>query len=415
MSSATKKGGLLAWAICLSAGLFFAYELMQLHMFNAIAPQLMTDLHLTSAKFGTLCSTYLLADVLFLLPAGFILDKFSPKKVILSALALCLIGTLGFALSTSFFSASCFHFLSGIGNGFCFLSCMIFVSQWFPDNKQSFVIGAVVTIGMLGGVIAQAPFAYLTDIYGWRQAMMINTLIGFALFALIYFVVQDGTKPSLEEQGNDFSFKEFITNLQNSIANKTNIFCGLYTSLMNLPLMVLGAVYGSLFLSQIHGFSMTASSFIISMICTGTIVGSSLVGFLSEITGRRKTLMAIGALVSFAIILTILLLQTLSFQTALSLFFLLGLFSSTQVLGYPIISETAPKHLTGTSLGIAAVIIMGLPAALQPIIGTLLDMGSTSLQLTFLKGFMIFPIGFFISLIMVYLIKHPEKKAAEIS
>ena len=85
------KQSILPWIVCFSASLFFAYELLQLHVMNAIAPMLMRDLALNATQFGGLSATYLLADVIFLLPAGIILDRFSVRKVILVALFLCVI------------------------------------------------------------------------------------------------------------------------------------------------------------------------------------------------------------------------------------------------------------------------------------------------------------------------------------
>ena len=50
--------------VCVAASLFFAYELMQLHMLNAITPMLMTDLKFSATDLGVLGSTYIMADVL---------------------------------------------------------------------------------------------------------------------------------------------------------------------------------------------------------------------------------------------------------------------------------------------------------------------------------------------------------------
>jgi nitrate/nitrite transporter NarK len=47
---------------------------------------------------------------------------------------------------------------------------MILAARWFPQGKQAFVIGTIITIGLLGGVVAQAPFALLTEALGWRMS-----------------------------------------------------------------------------------------------------------------------------------------------------------------------------------------------------------------------------------------------------
>lgn len=412
-----KVSYMLAWVICISAGLFFAYELMQFHMLNAISPMLMKDLKLTATHFGVLGSTYLLADVIFLLPAGIILDYFSTRKVILSALFLCILGTVGFALSNNFKTACAMHFLSGIGNAFCFLSCMMFISRWFPPKKQAFVIGVVITIGMFGGVLAQAPFSMLAESLTWRNAILIDALIGVAIFFLIFFVVKDAPSTTFIKEIKKERTSHFFKDLLSCLVNKQNIFCGFYTSFTNLPLMVIGAAYGSLFLTHVHKISLSEASFVTSMICMGTILGSTLFGYLSDKSGSRKKYMIGGALASLLCMTAILGMQEASFSTMLILFFLLGLLSSSQVLGYPVITENSPKHLTGTSMAVAAVIIMGFPGFIQYICGKLMDSqwngmivdGAPIYSYTdFLRGFIVFPITFILAFIIALMIKESK-------
>lgn len=408
----TLSNSFLPWVVCLCAGLFFSYELMQFHMLNAISPMLLKDLNMSATNFGILGSTYLLADVIFLLPAGILLDRFSPRKVILTALFICILGTLGFALSQTFFQACISHFLSGIGNAFCFLSCMMFISRWFPLNKQAFVVGVIVTLGMLGGVVAQAPFSYLAQAFSWRNAMLIDACFGGLIFLLIFFVVRDA--PNDQKQKKFEKKQSFFEEVISCIFNKQNILCGLYTGLTNLPLMVIGAAWGSLFLSQVHRISLSDASLIAGMICMGTIIGSTLCGFISDRLGKRKSLMIFGALTSLCIMIIIMIIKEASLFQMMSLFFLLGLLSSTQVLGYPLISENSPKHLTGTSMSVAAVVIMGLAGVAQFFSGKLMDLRWDGLMIAgspfyqaqdFMRCFLMFPIGFVIASLATFFIK----------
>ncbi|MCH9630853.1 MAG: hypothetical protein S4CHLAM37_08590 [Chlamydiia bacterium] len=418
----TKTSYFLAWVICICAGLFFAYELMQFHMLNAISPMLMKDLKITATNLGVLGSTYLLADVIFLLPAGIILDYFSTRKVILAALVVCILGTVGFALATNFAFACFAHFLSGIGNAFCFLSCMMFISRWFPPKKQAFVVGIVITLGMFGGVLAQAPFTILAESVTWRNAVLIDALIGVVIFFLIFFVVRDAPSTTFIKEIKKERNSHFFKDLFSCLLNKQNIFCGIYTSFTNLPLMVIGAAYGSLYLSQIHKIPFSEASFVTSMICMGTILGSTLFGYVSDKTGARKKYMMMGALASLACMLVILSMQHASFSVMLILFFLLGLLSSSQVLGYPLITEHSPKHLTGTSMAVAALIIMGFPGLVQFICGKLIDSnwsgkivdGTPIYAYTdFLRGFMVFPVTFLFAFIAALFIKESKAKTQE--
>ncbi len=395
------------YIVCFTAALFFAYELMQLHMLNAIAPMLMSELQLNAANFGLLGSTYLLADVIFLIPAGIILDKVSARKVILVAMILCILGTFGFALAPTFKIACLAHFISGIGNAFCFLSCIILITQWFEASKQSLIIGLVITTGMVGGFIAQSPFSALSEMLSWRGALMVDGVIGFAILSLVALFVHDNVKI---KQTTSLSIG-FFKGLKKSFLNRQNIACGLYISFMNMPLMIIGAVYGSLFLTEAHHISLTQSSFVISMICVGTIIGSPIFGHLGD-KGNKKRLMAMGSLFSILTFITIMFTSSMSTFTLITLFLLLGFFTSSQVLGYPLITDHADKEITGTSTSVAAVIIMGLPMFLGPLTGRIMDTLSTTIdgvqffpRESFMTAFLIFPIGFFIALSLVSIIK----------
>ena len=212
------------YIVCFTAALFFAYELMQLHMMNAIAPMIMKEFNLNAASLGVLSSTYLLADVIFLIPAGIILDRISTRKVILSAMILCIVGTFGFALTSSFLVACFCHFISGIGNAFCFLSCIMLVARWFAPKKQAFIIGLVITTGMLGGFIAQSPFSALAQALNYRNALLVDGAIGLFILLLVVVFVHDKEKIA---SNNKFNSNEFLMGLKKSFFNLQNIACGL--------------------------------------------------------------------------------------------------------------------------------------------------------------------------------------------
>lgn len=412
----------MPWIVCFSASLFFAYELLQLHVMNPIAPMLIKELGLSATQFGSLSATYLLADVIFLLPAGIILDRFSIRKVIITALFLCILGTIGLSRADSFGLACVSHFFSGIGNAFCFLSCMMLIARWFPKEKQAFIVGLMITMGMLGGVLAQVPFSLLAQKFSWRQALVIDAGIGVGILALIVLFVKDAPKGK-EAEASEAGLP-FWEGVKRSVLNKQNICCGLYTGFMNLPLMIISAVWGTLFLTQVHHIALINAAFIVSMICMGTIVGSPIFGWVSDKLQRRRMPMLFGAVISIAIMIVIMMTPHPSEMTLAVLFFSLGLFTSSQVIGYPTITESNPKELTGTSMGIAALIIMGMAAVIQPLSGKILDAtwnramldGSPLYSLgNFMTAFSIFPIGFILALVALSQIREKTQTQEDLT
>lgn len=400
------RGDLMAWAVCLSAGLFFLYEFFQLNIFDVINQSLREDFHIDAARLSWMSSAYLWADLLFLLPAGIILDRFSTRTVILISMLVCVAGTVGFAITNSFILACFFHFLTGIGNAFCFISCVVLVSHWFPPRRQAFVIGSVVTMAFAGGMMAHTPFALLNELFGWRRALMIDGILGMVLLIWIYAIVQDRPEdaPKINRGHRSQQSSGFIS----ALFNAQNWLSGLFASFLNLPIMVLCALWGASYLQVVHHLSDFSASNVISLIFMGSIVGSPFVGWLSDLQGRRKPLMLLGAVATLITVIPLFMDVVLS-QTVLSiLFFTLGFFTSTQVLAYPLVAESNSAENTGAATGIASLIIMGGAGAAQVLFGWLLSYhaGGSSVKYSsadFQYAMWIFPITVFIALIAVLL------------
>ena len=348
------EGGFQAWLVCLSAGLFFLYEFFQLNLFDVINVSLREAFQLDAAQFSWLSSSYLWANVLFLLPAGFALDRFSTRRVILSAMLICLVGTIGFAFTTNLTLAFIFHSLAGIGNAFCFLSCVVLVSRWFIPRRQALVIGLIVTMAFIGGMMAHTPLAYLAEAYGWRNALLIDAVFGAVIFVWLFLVLKD--RPiNLEIETASEESPHFLSVL----LNRQNWLAGIFTASLNLPIMVLCALWGANYLGVVHHLSVLDASNVVSMILMGSIVGCPLAGYLSDAMGRRKPLMLLGAMATLITLLPLLLDVSLSPFMLGVLFFSLGFFSSTQVIGYPLIAESNSHKNTGVATSIASIIIMG--------------------------------------------------------
>ncbi|HBI21600.1 MAG TPA: MFS transporter [Legionella sp.] len=397
----------MPWLVCLSAGLFFLYEFFQLNVFDVINQPLRDAFGMDAAQLSWMSSAYVWANVLFLLPAGVLLDRFSTRRVILMAMGICVLGTLGFALAHAFAWAAFFHALTGLGNAFCFLSCVVLVSRWFPARRQALVIGCLVTMAFIGGMIAHTPFAYLSAHYGWREAMLIDTGVGAVIFAWIFFIVKDNPKAGFSPNKTAVA-RPYFAGFLHVLTNPQNWFAGIYTSCLNLPIMVLCALWGASYLAVSHQLTGIAASNIVSLIFMGSIVGCPLVGWISDRLGRRKPLMIIGAIATLITIAPLLVGIALS-PTALSvLFFALGVFTSTQVIAYPLIAESNAPERTGVATGMASVIIMGGGGLGQVLFGILMrhHAGEASHQYAvgdFQFALWMFPIAALVALMAILL------------
>ncbi len=404
------------WIVTLTASLLFLYSFIQLNIFNAIDQALMQTFQLDALQLGELGSMFFYANAFFLLPAGMLIDRFSTKKIIFSAVFILTLGTFIFATATNYYVAALGRLLIGSASAFAFLSCIRLASRWFPPQRMALVSGILVTMAMLGGLIAQTPMAILTGIVGWRNAMLLDATFGLVILYAIYNFVQDYPEGQEEQKNKDRlhlknlglweSMKCVIFNVQNWLG-------GLYTAFLNLPVFLLGAIWGIHYLTEVHHLSVLEASYATTVFFVGVIIGAPFFGWLSDTMGRRVLPMMLGAIASLLVIFAIIYLPNLTLSACMALFFLIGFVTSSQVLTYPAIAELNPGILTSSAISIVSLTIMTSGVIFQPLFGWLMELGwdhtvldgvpiysSTNLLHAMLIMPVAFVVGFFVTFFM---------------
>ncbi|MGD9108758.1 MAG: MFS transporter [Gammaproteobacteria bacterium] len=411
------------WLVVMTATVLFFYTFIQMNMLNPIGMELMRVFDINARQFGTLSSMYFYGNFILLFPAGLLLDRFSVKKILLCALILATAGMFVFAFSNSYAIAAISRFAYGIAGSFGFLSAIRLASRWFPPKKLALVSGCIVTFAMLGGVVAQAPMELLTEAIGWRQALIVIGVLGIVLICLVFIIVRDypGDYKVVGTEVKDIAKLGFWRSIRMVVFNRYNWIGGLYTTLMNLPIFTLGTLWGSMYLTQVNMLSTTHAAEVDSMIFLGTLVGSPLVGWISDKIKLRVAPMFVGAVLSLAIIFVIMYSLHLSFGILMVLFFLLGLITATQVIGYPVVAELNSPLVTGSAISIVSLLLMASGFICQPLFGWFMDLHWNHLMVygmriyslhDFRNALWMIPIGFIASIVLSLLIKETHGKLA---
>lgn len=350
---------LLPWIVCFSASLFFFYEFIQGNMFASIADNIMHDFHVQADKMAYLSSTYYLANVLFLFIAGFVFDHLSTKKTLLLAMCFCVAGTFLLAHTHSFYVAMLCRFITGIGSAFCFLGPIRLASRWFPPQRMAMVTGAIITMAMTGGMLAQYPLAKLVGQVGWREGLVDVGWLGVVMLIMMFLGVVDKapqdnhaisriTKPKVK----------ILAIAKQAYLNLQTLKAALYTSLMNMGIAVFGAMMGSLYLVQRLGITKEEAAAVNLMLFLGTVLGGPIIGWCSDKMKRRVVPMFYGCIASFAVLMCILF-APVSVSGMKVLFFLLGFFTSAQVISYALVAESSPREMTATAVSMVSILTQG--------------------------------------------------------
>lgn len=423
---AASKSRIMPWIVVFSAALFFFYEFIQMNMFNAVSADLMRDFSINATSLGNLSAFYFYATIVFLPIAGLLLDRFSTRRIILTALIVCTIGIGCFALTHSLTLAYIFRFFSGIGSAFCFLSSIRLAARWFPPQRMALIAGLIVTMAMIGGMVAQTPLTLLTETVGWRNALLCDAALGLIITAIIWFAVRDYPVEMQHEYrstaATELKNMGVFKSWRMAYLNPQNWGCAIYTCLMNLPLALLGAIWGSLFLQQVGHFSATQASYAPMMLFIGTIIGGPVVGWFSDRIQKRKLPMILGIFLSLLTMLVIMYVPQLSLLSYMSLFLILGFVTSTQVISYPLVTESNPKILTATSVSVVSFLAMSGYAIFQPLFGWLMDSHWQGKIIDnvriysaddYHRALFILPIAFIVALLATFLMRETNCKAVQ--
>ncbi|KAB0301844.1 NarK family nitrate/nitrite MFS transporter [Vibrio fortis] len=167
--------------------------------FAPLLQMVKTSLGLTTEEIKTL----LILNVALTIPArvaiGMLTDRYGPRLVYSSLLAICSIPCFMFALADSFMQAAIARFLLGfIGAGF--VVGIRLVSEWFPHNELGTAEGIYGGWGNFGSAAAAFTLPTLALVFGgedgWRYAVGVTGAMSLLFSVIFYKNVSDTPKGS---------------------------------------------------------------------------------------------------------------------------------------------------------------------------------------------------------------------------
>jgi MFS family permease len=403
------------YIVVFSAALFFLFEYINMNSLDPLNSLLRQSFQVDAFQISNFSAMYFYANVLFLIPAGLLLDRLSTKRLLQIALICCICGNLVFASTHSFAVAKICRFVIGMGSTLVLLAPALLTARWILPNRAGLVMGIVVSFAMLGGSLAQ-QLPYLIDWLGsWRLVIVTIALLGVLFLGIISFFVKDypTTFKPVRSHLSLFSRVNFYKNALQTIKSKQVWLGGFYASLINLTIMIIGALWGASYLETVHNLSAKHASFVVTMIFFGFLIGGPLFGLFSDRIAKRKWPMIMGGVLNLLCILVILK-SDFAYPILAGLFFLLGVFSASQILVFPLIMESVPGNIIASSESLSAVLIMGGGALFQPVFGLLLNhfsqYTSAYTATAFKQAMWLLPITFLIATLLACFMKETHCK-----
>ncbi|MBM3947417.1 MAG: MFS transporter [SAR202 cluster bacterium] len=174
-------------------------------------PSIRADLGLSYTQAGILSSLATLTYAAMQIPAGFLVDRFGPRK-------LFFIGALGtnllafaFGWVTAFWMTLPVQALSGAFRALLFIPGLLLVASWFPPARRATAMGLFTVGGFGGNVVLSLIGPPLAGAYSWRAVFLVFSTLG--MVATLVFLRLSKESPATG-RGQPVNIRELMSLLR---------------------------------------------------------------------------------------------------------------------------------------------------------------------------------------------------------
>lgn len=234
--------------------------------------------------------------------AAALMDRFTIRKVVMSALSVISLGALlTIWMNQSWHLLLLWGVVVGIGTGsMALVFAATIANRWFV-KKRGLVIGVLTAAGASGQLVFLPTLANLAQDPGWRASSLMISIAAFLMVPLIYFFLKEDPQsinttpygaeidwqPPMLEKGN--AAKVAIDALKD--ASKVRNFWYLVGSFFVCGLSTSGLI-GTHFIpaAHDHGMSQVTAASLLALIGVFDVVGTITSGYLTDRIDPRKLL-----------------------------------------------------------------------------------------------------------------------------
>ncbi len=369
--------------------LAFAYLFVYFHRLSlsVVADDLVKDFKTSASVMGLLGSIYFYCYAVMQFPAGLLSDSIGPRKTVTFFLLIASVGSIIFGFSPNIKIAFVGRILVGFGVSMVFIPTMKILSQWFHTYEFAFMAGILNAVGGVGVFAATWLLALMAVAFGWRFSFEFIGVCTFVIAILAWFFIRDRPQDKGWPSISEIEHKEIDTappamtiplmeGARRVVSDKYFWPIAIWFFFDCGILFGFGALWGGPYLMHVYGMSHVETGAVLSMIAWGMIIGSPLLGFVSDrlLKSRKKPL--IFCTFSLTIVLLIFYLFPTGFSKSILyiLFFIFSVCSSCVVIiGFTTIKELFPVEIAGTSVGTVNFFPFFGGAVFMPLLGHVLD------------------------------------------
>lgn len=379
-ASETKKGMHTRYYILLIIFIVTAINYADRATLSIAGTEVAKELQLSAISMGYIFSAFGWAYLLMQIPGGWLLDRYGSKKVYTYSLFFWSLFTFlqGFVdmvpLAWAGVSMFLMRFMLGFSEAPSFPANARIVAAWFPTKERGTASAIFNSAQYFSLAIFSPLLGWLTFAWGWEHVFTVMGAIGFVLtFMWVKFIHNPTDHPNMSAAELEFIKKGgAVVDMDHK---KTSTDSGPklhYIKQMLTNRMMLGVFFGQYFINTITWFFLTwfpiylvqekgMSILKVGMVASipalcgfaggvlGGVFSDSLIKRGYSLTLARKLPIVLGMLLASTIILCNYTDNTVLVIALMALAFFGKGFGA---LGWPVISDTAPKEIVGLCGGV---------------------------------------------------------------
>ncbi|MBI1988925.1 MAG: MFS transporter [Betaproteobacteria bacterium] len=192
-------------------------QIFHMLTFSGIAlllPLIRADLQISFSQAGILAAAVTLTYAIGQIPAGYLSDRFGPKRLFFIGLIGWSVLSLGLGLVHSFWLAVINQLAAGAFRALLFAPGLSLLAAWFPPERRATAISLYMVGGFGGTVVLSLIGPLLANYLGWRP-----TFIGFAIIGIASALVFRAlaTEKARTHTGSHMSMLETLRLFQHRI------------------------------------------------------------------------------------------------------------------------------------------------------------------------------------------------------
>ena len=267
---------------------------------SVIAKDLLDSFRTNATALGFMSSMYFYLYAFEQPVVGFLSDRLGPRRVIAYWSMVAAVGSFLFGLAPNIGWATVGRTLIGIGVGGVYVPALKALSLWFRQKEFSALVGLLMAVGNFGAVIATTPLAWAASSWGWRPTFFLIGAITLILSAVTLFLMREHkeTTAAPQEPAVDKAPGERRTGssalpvlFSGQFWIIAGIFFGIYGTLVTFQ-----GLWATPFLMTALGVGSLLASKLNMLIPIGVIIGSPLLGWMSDRFAMDKRRLLIGIL-----------------------------------------------------------------------------------------------------------------------